>query len=194
MITFFIMIIILSIVLSISALLYSQVKVIRNIGDSMVSFYVADSGIEKVIYYDRQVLPTIANSQNCTSDTDCASFPGYNCDTNIGKCTKPVSRGLCSMISSNYCASNGGGDSSIYCGTTSGIPSSPSAVAGTTDPANGCVPSICDDCIVTFSTILDTGRTYNVVANVLGTNLEIQSTGIFGSAERKVQIDSAPAQ
>lgn len=46
-ITFFIMIIVLAVVLSISILLYSEVKVIRNIGNSMVSFYAGESGIEK---------------------------------------------------------------------------------------------------------------------------------------------------
>ena len=56
-ISFFIMVIILSVVLSVSALLYSEIKVIRNIGNSVVSFYAADSGIEKLIYYDRKVLP-----------------------------------------------------------------------------------------------------------------------------------------
>lgn len=56
-ITFFIMIIILSVVLSISILLYSEVKIIKNMSDSMVSFFAADSGAEKVLYYDRQVIP-----------------------------------------------------------------------------------------------------------------------------------------
>ncbi len=57
-ITFFIMIIILAVVLSVSLLLYGEIKVIRNIGNSMVSLYAADSGIEKVLYYDRQVRVT----------------------------------------------------------------------------------------------------------------------------------------
>ncbi len=54
-ITFFIMIIVLSVVLSVSILLYSQLKVLRNIGNSVIAFYAADSGIEKVLYYDWQV-------------------------------------------------------------------------------------------------------------------------------------------
>jgi hypothetical protein len=48
------MIIILSIILSITTLLYQEIKIIRNIGNSVISFYAADSGIEKVLYYDRQ--------------------------------------------------------------------------------------------------------------------------------------------
>lgn len=53
-ITFFISIIILFIVLSVSVLLYSEIKIIRNIGNSVSAFYVAESGIEKVLYYDRK--------------------------------------------------------------------------------------------------------------------------------------------
>ena len=58
-ITFFVMIIILAVVLSVSVILYSELKVIRNIGNSVVAFYGADSGVEKVLYYDRQVLPKL---------------------------------------------------------------------------------------------------------------------------------------
>lgn len=53
-ITFFILTIILVVVLSLSIILYKEIKIIRNIGNSVVSFYAADSGIEKVLYYDRK--------------------------------------------------------------------------------------------------------------------------------------------
>lgn len=56
-ITFFIMVIILAMDLSISAILYSELKVVRNIGNSVLAFYAADSGVEKVLYYDRKLLP-----------------------------------------------------------------------------------------------------------------------------------------
>ena len=85
-ITFFIMMIILAVVLSISILLYSEIKVIKNIGDSMVSLYAADSGIEKILFYDKQVLATFEDGT-----------------------TAP--RGLCSLP--DVCKP--GGDSSIYC-------------------------------------------------------------------------------
>ena len=81
-ITFFIMVIILAVVLSISVILYSEVKVIRNIGDSTASLFAADSGIEKLLYYDYKGLP---------ADTD--NLAG-------------VTRGLCTMFSlanSNAC-------------------------------------------------------------------------------------------
>jgi len=56
-ITFFILVIVLAVVLSISVILYSEIRIIRNIGDSVVAFYAADSGVEKTLYYDRKVLP-----------------------------------------------------------------------------------------------------------------------------------------
>lgn len=65
LIVFFLMMIVLAVVLSISTLLYSELKVIRNIGNSVVAFYAADSGIEKVLYYDWQVKPTGATRGLC---------------------------------------------------------------------------------------------------------------------------------
>lgn len=57
-IVFFVMLVLIAVVLSVSTLLYSEIKIIRNISDSVVSFYAADSGVEKVLYYDRNVLPS----------------------------------------------------------------------------------------------------------------------------------------
>jgi hypothetical protein len=65
-ITLFIMIIILSIVLSVSILLYSEVKIIRNMSNSVASYYAGESGIEKVLYYDRQVVPAGAKRGLCS--------------------------------------------------------------------------------------------------------------------------------
>jgi hypothetical protein len=41
---------ILALALGVSALLFSQIKVIRGLGDSVVAFYAADSGIERELY------------------------------------------------------------------------------------------------------------------------------------------------
>jgi hypothetical protein len=83
--TFFIMMIILAVVLAISVLLYSELKVIRNISNSMISFYAADSGIEKVLYYDRQKAEGDARSGLCTicdsSDNIDCSYSGTDCET-----------------------------------------------------------------------------------------------------------------
>jgi hypothetical protein len=55
---FFIMTIMLSVVLGISTITYSEFKNVRSEGDSIVSFYVADSGIEKTLYYSRNDIPS----------------------------------------------------------------------------------------------------------------------------------------
>jgi len=87
-ITFFVMIIILAVVLSISVLLYSEVKIIKNMSDSVVAFYAADSGAEKALYYDRQVIIhegvvrgicDICESGCGTDCSDC-STTGSNCE------------------------------------------------------------------------------------------------------------------
>jgi len=75
-ITLFVMIIVLSVVLSISALLYSEVKIIRNIGGSVIAFYAADSGIEKVLYYDRQNIAPGKPRGICDVCTNCPSNSG----------------------------------------------------------------------------------------------------------------------
>jgi Tfp pilus assembly protein PilX len=87
-VTFFILTIILAIVLNVSILLYNEIKIIRNVGNSVVAFYSADSGIEKVLYYDRKQIPeetgrgicNICNS--CFSNGDCetCSIAGSGCD------------------------------------------------------------------------------------------------------------------
>ncbi|OGZ65048.1 MAG: hypothetical protein A2812_02415 [Candidatus Staskawiczbacteria bacterium RIFCSPHIGHO2_01_FULL_36_16] len=83
-ITFFIAIIILFIVLSISTLLYSEIKVIRNIGNSVNAFYTAESGIEKVLYYDRKT-PDVEGRGVCSICNDgieeCDSVTGSDCSS-----------------------------------------------------------------------------------------------------------------
>jgi len=70
-ITFFIMIIILAVVMSVSALLYSEIKVIGNVKNSMAGLFAADSGIEKTLFYDRQVLLSGASRGLCSIPTKC---------------------------------------------------------------------------------------------------------------------------
>ena len=170
-ITFFIMVIILSVVLSISVLLYNEVKVIRNIGNSIVSFYAADSGIEKVLFYDRQVLPL----------------------SNYGETA--VKRGLCSMLSQN---NPDGSFSNQYC-SEADSPLVDSNISGMycNSPVidANCNPNDCTDCSISFNTTLG-GGSYSVVAKIHPSddgkfsNLEIDSRGNFGGAVRKIQIQS----
>lgn len=86
-IVFFILTIILAIVLNISILLFNQIKIIRNIGNSVVAFYAADSGVEKVLYYDRIEIPVgatrgICNICNVCLQEDCNDclLTGNDCD------------------------------------------------------------------------------------------------------------------
>jgi len=86
-IIFFILTIILAIVLNISILLFNQIKIIRNIGNSVVAFYAADSGVEKVLYYDRKEIPVGANRGICNicslgicPDCEECTLTGLDCD------------------------------------------------------------------------------------------------------------------
>lgn len=107
-ITFFILTILLSIVLSISIILYSEIKIIRNIGNSVVAFYVADGAVEKVLYYDRHVIPTGAarglcymcdssNANKCPTTNSVSSLNCLNCSTS------PLSAGGCDPITCSNC-------------------------------------------------------------------------------------------
>ena len=84
-ITFFILTIILAVVLNISILLYSGVRIIRNIGNSVIAFYAADSGVEKFLYYNRKQIPFGGKRGLCNINKICSSCtPGVNC--NESKC------------------------------------------------------------------------------------------------------------
>ena len=90
-VTFLIMTIMLSIVLSVSIILVSQIKVIRNIGSSVSAFYAAETGNEKTLYFDRKQVPPGGNRglcnlcNACTSDDcmGCTAVPTgpHGCDT-----------------------------------------------------------------------------------------------------------------
>lgn len=183
-ITFYMMMIVLIIVLAISIILYSEVKIIRNIGGSVLSFYAADSGIEKVLYYDRQVLPT-------------SSIGGGQGGANV-----LVPRGLCAMTSSTVGTSNvpnpkacvvtptnGALDSSVYCNTIGGAPIK--------DPSStDCNPTTCKGCKMTFNTTITGGdgkiRNYSVTTSITDDSssylFDIKSTGDFNSIGRKIEI------
>ncbi len=192
-ITFFIMIIILTVVLSISVILYSEVKVIRNVSNSMASLYAAESGVEKVLYYDRQVLP-LTIGDVCDASTPCVDV-SYACDTTVGdvnfdKCVKPAAtRGLCYMLSSsntNSCKTGSSGETSIYCcNYSTPTPSCPTPADIT---GSDCGVDTCTNCSFSFATIFD-DRTYKVTASVNNDHyLDVQSTGMFGTGQRKIDI------
>ena len=181
--TFFIMVIILAIVLSISVLLYSEVKVLRNIGNSVASYYAAESGIEKVLYYDRQVRPLVSTTTPCPTGTECP--PDQVC--NNGFCASAISRGLCSIPTTCSSDSSTGstGEHSIFCNSTCpGNTCNPAQFGVTNDCTN------CTDCSVLFNTSFGSsdGRTYSVTASVDSNNyLVIESRGTFNGTERQIR-------
>ncbi len=100
-ITFFIMTIILSVVMAISTILYSEIKIIRNIGNSVVSFFAADGGVEKVLYYDRYQIPSGATRGLCNI---CNSCPTSDPDSSIN-CINCVPSGIdCIITTCTDCA------------------------------------------------------------------------------------------
>lgn len=172
-ITFFIMVIILAVVLSVSAILYSEIKVIRNIGNSIVAFYAADSGMEKLLYYDRNVF-----AENLSA-----------------------TRGLCVICQdvNPTCSPDdlgaGNTNKSIYCNDCHMNPTD-TPTGGDLQP-HGCDPDVCNNCEVSFKTSFGDGKDYYVWASVspsteqIGfTDLIIKSKGSYNNVERQIQITS----
>ena len=91
-ITFFIMMILLAVVLGISVILYSELKVVRNMGNSVVAFYAADTGVEQALYFDRHgTTPGFCNicaSAVCQADPvlPCSTLPQEICKTSGSDC------------------------------------------------------------------------------------------------------------
>jgi Tfp pilus assembly protein PilX len=74
-----IMSILLAIVLGMSAILFHQLKMIGEMGNSVVAFYAADTGIERALY----------DENNClllTDTPDCAAFSCRADDNGDGYC------------------------------------------------------------------------------------------------------------
>lgn len=164
-ITFFIMMIVLAVVFSLSALLYSEIKVLRNIGNSVVAFFAADSGVEKVLFYDSQVVPEGAQRGLC-------SMVSYNPVSNPNACQPDPNQG-------------GLDEHGIYCNGGNATPQDQNV------PQTGCAD--CSNCMVVFDTQFD-NRSYLVEAAVApsedqnSTDFTIKSKGIFGGTERKIQV------
>ena len=159
-ITFFIMIIVLSIVLSISIILYSEIKIIRNMSDSVVGFCAADSGVEKVLFYDNQIIPSDAE------------------------------RGLCSMcLNTNELRCPKGHNNPLGCNDYNIAVNNDCTTNPINGDVTGCQPDICNNCEVRFSTDFN-HKTYYVTADVdsVNKNFIIKSKGVFGSASRQVEI------
>jgi len=177
-ISFFVMTIILSIVLAVTTLLYSEIKMIRNIGNSVVAFYAADSGVEKVLYYDRKIIPTGATRGLC-------SIFSYDAETAPNECTTASYRS--NVDSGLYCK-----DSVLTANDTAGV---------------GCDPDVCTDCTIAFATDFPVSapdnneKSYDVTATVspnvedpTASNLTIGSMGAYKSLVRKVELYMTKAE
>lgn len=84
-IAFFIMLIILAVVLSISTILTNEIKIISGLGNSVVSYYAVDSGIEKTLYFDRKQILAGSNRGFCNICNSCNDSEGgipddYHCN------------------------------------------------------------------------------------------------------------------
>ncbi len=66
-------------ILGVTAIMTSEMKISRNIGDSVIAFFVADTGIERSFYYDRKKIPQGANRGFCNICDSCLNC--YECVT-----------------------------------------------------------------------------------------------------------------
>jgi hypothetical protein len=101
-IVFLIMTIIVAVVLSVSTIMFDEIKIISGIGNSVFSFYAVDTGIEKTLYFDRKGDagqyargfcnicqscndPSIDPSQYCNNCTLTETEPG-GCGSSCSSC------------------------------------------------------------------------------------------------------------
>lgn len=157
-ITFFIMIIILAVVLSVSALLYGEVKLIRNMGNSVAAFYAADSGIEKILYYDRQVYDEeVAKRGLCSIFTNCISD---SAPSSIGEhsiyCNDPTPSSFIGTCAPDNCTDCSITFNTVFDGRNYFVAANISTI---TDPVTGKKSS----------------------------NFEIKSRGVFNGAQRQIE-------
>lgn len=71
------MTILLAIVLGLSVILIGQTKMIKRMGDSVIAFYAADTGMERVLYAIRKENPVYVPS-NCSDPCDPCSL-SFDC-------------------------------------------------------------------------------------------------------------------
>ena len=81
------MVLSLTVILGLSTLFFKQIKIVRGIGDSVVAFYAADTGIEKLIYQDEQCRQ---NPADCTTtlawacQDDCSGMATSTVTSTVG--------------------------------------------------------------------------------------------------------------
>ena len=72
------MTVMLTVVLGLSTIISNKIKILGGIGNSVSSFYAAESGIEKTMYYDRKEIPKKGKNKGerglcdiCNTCADC---------------------------------------------------------------------------------------------------------------------------
>ncbi len=203
-ITFFLMVILLGVVITVSTLLYIQIKVIRNMSSSIVAFYAADSGAtEKMLYYEKEVFPdsTVYTSPNVSKRGLC-SMCSYDPNHNQNACRNTPNNPDPSMDCNNCQVFDLSSGSPVQLGVTNNIPLS--SLTG------GCNPNDCSNCQIIFTTNYS-GNTavqkeYDVTATVTPyvpspttqVMIDIKAKGFYNkqsisnSASRQIDIPYGP--
>jgi len=86
LLTVLIMSVILAIGLGLSVILIQQTKMMAGIGNSVISFFAAESGIEKVLFYDYQKIPLEGARGLCDICNQCAAQECKECQTTGTDC------------------------------------------------------------------------------------------------------------
>ena len=81
-----IMAILLSIGLGMSAILFGQIKIIRGMGDSVVAFYAADTGIERALYEPMPSFGGDVGDASYTVEVVCCCRGVGDCLFGVGEC------------------------------------------------------------------------------------------------------------
>lgn len=107
-ITFLIMTVMLAIILNLSAILFSEIKITKNIGDSMSSLYSAVSGAEEALYFDRKQAPVNSNRglcnicEICDELTNCGNCLSISLATNGSNGCDPLSCVNCQVMYTSF--------------------------------------------------------------------------------------------
>ncbi len=86
--TLIIMSVLLSISLGINAIFWQQMQSLRYIGNSVIAFYAADTGIERALRQDSSVSDTLSNGATYNAIKITAGSPG--CLTAFDYCVQSV--------------------------------------------------------------------------------------------------------
>ncbi len=69
-----VMAVLLAMTLGLSAILFSQIRMIREMGNSVISFYAADTGIEWLLYKDEECRKLAPNCDLAICTADCQNL------------------------------------------------------------------------------------------------------------------------